>query len=81
MHTNAPCAVAIITVCMHNNQEEFVIRVLDWTEAVYNGSASVTADRTLASLAHLPQVKLVQLEDFSHYAALVSERLIGAASC
>ncbi|CAL8468708.1 g8248 [Coccomyxa elongata] len=57
--------------------EEFVIRVLDWTEAVYNGSASVTADRTLASLAHLPQAKLVQLEDFSHYAALLDSYSFG----
>ena len=58
-----------------------MIRVLDWTEAIYNGSASVGPDRTLASLAHFPQAKLVQLEDFSHYAALVSEGLTGASLC
>ncbi len=51
-------------------------RVLDWTEHVFNGTAPVEADRTFASLRQIPQSKLVMLEDFSHYAALVGNEEI-----
>ena len=48
-------------------------RVLNWTEQVFAGTAPVEADRMFASLQQYPQSRLVTLEDFSHYAALVCE--------